>query len=630
MSGLAGPAVVVDTSKSPFARLRPVLLTAVTLSDPFWAPRLRLTREIVLPTQYRLLEETGRLDNFRRAAGRKDLPFQGRCYNDSDVYKWLEGAAWSLATAPDPGLAAMADAVIDAISAAQQPDGYLNTYFARERADERWTNLRDMHELYCAGHLIQAAVAHYRASGSDRLLGIARRLAGHIDTVFGPEAQGKRPGTPGHPEIELALVELARVCGEVRYLQMAQFFLDARGHGLIGGSPYHQDQRPFREMVRMTGHAVRALYLNAGATDLYAETGEAALRLALERLWENMVTRQTYVHGGVGSRHEGECFGQDYELPNARAYAETCAAIASVMWSSRMLALEGQARYADVLETALYNGVLCGLSLDGRSYFYVNPLAADGEHCRQPWFSCACCPPNIARLLASLPGYFFNLSEEGLWVHLYAQGTARIVLPAGHTVTLHQSTHYPWNGDIELEVEGMGRFTLFLRVPGWAAGATVEVNGRPWEGAVLPGTYAAVEREWASGDVVRLHLPMPVRRMVSHPYVEENAGRVALMRGPLLYCVEGVDHEGLDLRDLVLPDTAEVASTFMPDLLGGVVTLQARAEVDPPATGWGERLYRRGPLPASGTGRPCTVTAIPYFAWANRGAGSMRVWQRSR
>jgi DUF1680 family protein len=621
-------AVIVDTSRSPHARLKPVPLTAVTLTDDFWAPRLRLNRQVTLPSQYRLLEETGRIDNFRRAAGKKELPFQGRYFNDSDVYKWLEAVAWTLATRPDPELQQLADTAITAIADAQEPNGYLDTYFALERAAERWTNLRDMHELYCAGHLIQAAVAHHRATGNERLLQIALRLADHICDTFGPPAEGKRPGVPGHEEIEMALVELARATGVSQYRSQAAFFLDMRGRSLISGAAYHQDHQPFRDLSRMAGHAVRALYLNAGATDLYAEMGEPSLRAALDRLWHNMTARQMYVSGGVGPRHAGESFGDDYELPNARAYAETCAAIASVMWNWRMLALDGQAGYADVLERTLYNAVLPGLSLDGKAYFYENPLADDGRHRRQPWFDCACCPPNVARLLASLPGYFYSLSEEGVWVHLYAQGTLDLPQHAG--LHLVQHTRYPWDGEITFQVEGAGHFSLFLRVPAWCEhGASLQVNGQPFPDPLVPGTYVQIRRAWQRGDSVTLHLPMPVRAVACHPYVAENAGRVALLRGPLLYCLEGDDNPGFDLRDGRLPAPASFSAEYLPALLGGVVALRGPAQVVPLEEAWGDRLYRTvSPAPESAPGQSVELTATPYYAWANRAPGPMQVWLR--
>jgi DUF1680 family protein len=636
--------VVVDTSKSRYSRLRPLPLSDVRLLDDLLEPRRRVNHETTLPSQYDLLEQTGRLDNFRRAAGKIDVPFSGVYFNDSDVYKWLEAAAWTLASDPDPELERMVNVAIGEIEHAQQPDGYLNTYFALGRESERWTDLTNKHEMYCAGHLIQAAVAHHRATGSERLLHVARRFADHICDTFGPEEEGKRLGTDGHEEIEMALVELYRDTGDRTYLDQATFFLDVRGHGLLGGRTYHgthglpggreyyQDHEPLRDMHEMVGHAVRAVYLNSGAADLYAETGDPTLLEALERLWHNMTTRKMYVSGGIGSRYEDEAFGEDYELPNARAYAETCAAIGSVMWNWRMLAIDGDARYADLLEHTLYNAALPGLSLDGQSYFYQNPLSDSGAHRRSSWFGVACCPPNVARLLGSLPGYFYGVSDDGVWVHLYAEGRAEVHLSDDRTVGLRQRTQYPWGGDVTIAVDDEGDFSLRLRIPAWCEeGAAISINGEPLDVSVSPGSYAEIRRTWRPGDRVRLALPLPIRYEESHPYVAENAGRVALMRGPLLYCVEQVDNPGLDLRDIVLPDDASFSVQSRPDLLGGVAVLETLAEIVPPDEVWSERLYRRT--------RPCTaepqdttakVTAIPYYAWANRDPGPMRVWLRSQ
>src|SRR5262245_40995886 len=433
--------VVVDTSRSANAKIRPVPVDAVTIEDAFWAPRRRQNREATLPSQHRQLWETGRFDNLLRVAGKFDGPFTGRYFNDTDVYKWLEAASWSLAAEPDPELEKQVDEAIAVVAEAQRPDGYLNSYFALERADERWTDA-DLHELYCAGHLFQAAVAHHRATGSTALLDVAIRFADYLDATFGPEEQGKRVWTDGHPEVEMGLVELARDTGEQRYVRLWQFFVDVRGHGLLGdaydrfGRKYHQDHQPFRELDEIVGHAVRAVYLNAGVADIYAETGEPALGEALHRLWANMTERKMYVSGGIGSRYEGEAFGEDYELPNRLAYTETCAAIGSAMWSWRMLLIEGQARYADLVELQLYNAMLSGVSLDGETYFYQNPLSDEGNHRRAPWFRTACCPPNVARTLASLPGYVYGVSDDTIWVHLYAEGTGRIVLQDGRTVEL--------------------------------------------------------------------------------------------------------------------------------------------------------------------------------------------------
>jgi DUF1680 family protein len=619
--------VVVDTFHSPYARLRPVPLPDVTLNVSVWAPRLRTNRVVTLPAQHRLLEETGRLTNFRRAAGKVRDAYHGYFFNDSDVYKWIEAVAWTAASGPAPELTRLAEPVIAEIEAAQQPDGYLDTYFMFDKAAERWSNLRDMHELYCAGHLIQAAIAHHRATGHERLLAVARRTANLICATFGPESAGKRPGACGHPEIELALVELARETSDEKYLLQAQYFIDARGYGLVGRRDYHQDHQPLRERGRMAGHAVRALYLNAGAADVAAEKEEPELRLALERMWEHMVARQLYLTGSAGSRHQGESFGADYELPNARAYAETCAAIAVVMWAWRMLALSGDARYTDVMEAALYNGFLSGVSLDGQAYFYVNPLASDGSHRRQSWYECACCPPNVARTLASLPAYLYSTDAASVWVHLYAAGDARMLLADGRSVRLHQRTRYPWDGDVELEIDAEREFALFLRIPGWCeAGASLMVNGHPFNSALTPGSYAGIQREWHTGDTVQLHLPMPVRRVMSHPRVAENHGRVALMRGPLLYCLEGVDHPATDLRDIVLPVRSQLTPAFQPDLLGGVVTLTGTAVAVPPHASWQGRLYRTEPVADVAPPRPLSMTAIPYYAWANREPGAMQVW----
>ena len=632
-------AVVVDTTNSPHAMLQPVPITAVTLTDNFWRRRRETTRTVTLRTQYRHLEDTGRIDNFRRAAGKLDVPFQGIYFNDSDVYKWLEAAAWALAGIDDAELAGYVETTITAIEEAQGADGYLNTYFVYERESERWTNLRDLHELYCAGHLFQAAVAHYRATGTTRLLHVACRFADLICEVFGTGDHQKR-GTPGHPEIEMGLVELARATGEQRYLAQAAFFLDTRGHGVIGGSAYHQDHTPFREADRLTGHAVRALYLSAGATDILAETGEGDLRNALERLWQRMVTRQVYITGGLGARHQGEAVGADYELPNARAYAETCAGIANAMWAWRMLQLDGDPIYAEMMERALYNAALPGISLDGTAYFYVNPLASDGRSDpggtvvqRQPWFGCACCPPNIARTLAQMPGYLYGVSDDTLWLHTYAANEAEIALPGGQVVKVIQRTLYPWSGQITLEVLTPGDYAIAVRIPAWCAAGdnlsppTVSVNGTTCPGDVMPGSYVHVSRTWAVGDALCIQLPMPIHRTEAHPWTLENTGRIALMRGPLLYCLEATDHPDVDLRDIVLPSGAQLTSTFRKDLLGGVQIVEGEGFIAPTEPAWQDTLYR----PAENVPPafdPLRLTAVPYFVWGNRAPGAMQIWLR--
>ena len=625
---------VVDMARSPQARLRPVPLSSVTLEDAFWAPRMTLNRERTLPSQFQQCEDTGRLDNFRRASGKKDIPFEGIFFNDSDVYKWLEAASYSLGTHPDDdNLRRMVDQAITEVADAQDTNGYLNTYFSVDRVSERWTNLRDMHELYCAGHLFQAAVAHHRATGETRLLDVATRFADHICDTFGPEG---REGTCGHEEIEMALVELYRTTGNKRYLEQAQRFIDLRGHGLLGkvdghfGNNYCQDHLPFRDLRDVTGHAVRMMYLDCGAADVYAETGKRALKDALDAQWHNMTTRRMYVTGGLGSRYEGEAFGKDYELPSDRAYTETCAAIGSFMWNWRLLNSTGEARYADLMELTLYNAVLAGLSLDGAHYFYQNPLADDGTHRRQAWFGCACCPPNVARLLASLPGYFYSVSDSAAWVHFYASGSASLPLPGGEVVRLTQTTNYPWDGDIEITIEDAPESfdLLCLRIPEWANGAAITVNGAVVDVETRPGSYAEIVRQWQAGDVIRLLLPMPVQRLTCHPAVADVFGRVALQRGPLVYCIEQADHnnpdEGAagDVRALRLPQDASLNPRFVPNLLGGVTVVNALVFSSDELN---DALYSR--IPSSHeSDRVVALTAIPYYAWANREPGPMRVW----
>jgi DUF1680 family protein len=432
----------------------------------------------------------------------------------------------------------------------------------------------------------------------------------------------------------MALVELARETGDQRYLQEAQFFIDQRGlhpgtivlSAITLGADWLLDHAPVREQHEVVGHAVCALYLYAGMTDVYAETGEQALESALETLWHNLEEQKVYITGGVGARYEGEMFGVDYELPNMRAYAETCAAIANVLWNWRLLLVKGEARFTDALETALYNGVISGVSLDGKAYFYQNPLADDGHHRRQLWFEVACCPPNLARLLASLPGYFYSTSDEGLWVHLYATNTATAVLASGQSVIVQQHTDYPWDSEIHLDMQlsESTSFSLFVRIPVWAAGATIQINGESLTRPIVPGSYVEIQRRWNSGDVVHLSFPMPIRLIVSNPRVTDNYNRVALMRGPLVYCVEQTDHPNVDIWNLVLPARTNWEVIHKPDLLGGIVVAQAEALVASDNT-WSGELYR----PYDGSRpeyKPVQLTAIPYYAWANREPGAMQVW----
>ncbi|MCW3096017.1 MAG: putative arabinosidase [Chthonomonadaceae bacterium] len=619
-------AFVVDTTLSPEAIWKPVAIDDVRLTDAFWEPRIRRNREWTIPSQLKQCEETGRIDNFRRASGKKDMPFQGIFFNDSDVYKWAEAAANSLAAYPDPELDAQLDAVIQEIADAQQPGGYLNTYFMFERENERFTNLKDMHEIYCAGHLFQAAVAHYRATGKTSLLDVAKRLADCLDNTFGP---GKRSGACGHEEAEMGLVELYRATGERRYLELADFMVQQRGQkpGLFGNSQYHQDHLPFAEQTEFVGHAVRHLYLACGATDIATEKSDSPYFDALHALWDNLTQRRMYVTGGAGSRWEGEAFGGDYELPNDRAYTETCAAIGSVMWNWRMLLLTGEAKYADLMETTLYNAVLPGLSQDGMHYFYQNPLADRGKHRRQAWFGCACCPPNVARLLAALSGYFYTVDYDRVGVHLYADSSADLTLPGGDAFAFDAETAFPWDGNMTFTVRRAPArpVSLHLRTPWWAESALFAVNGQSEGEWDVDGDYIIIEREWKPGDVVTLELEMTIQRVESHPHVLANRGRVAIQRGPLIYCVEQADHPTADVWDIALPDDAEISAEFLPDLLDGVTVLRTQGVATDPSE-WDGALYAPYLRHSDMETHLVDIVAVPYFAWANREAGPMQVW----
>jgi DUF1680 family protein len=640
--------VVVDAASTRHARIKPVPVTAVDLKGDFWGRRFATNSQRTLPSQWDLLESTGRLNNFRRVSGEYDGPFVGMFFNDTDLYKWLEAASWVVARGPDALLEKRIDEGITLIERAQGDDGYIDSYFSVEREGERWTNLRDLHEMYCAGHLIQAAVAHHRATGQGRLLNVAIRVADLLCERFGPKSEGRIEDIDGHEEIEMALIELARETGHERYLVLARFFIEARGHGLLAGGrfgdAYFQDEVPFEKMETLAGHAVRALYMACGVTDLYLETGEAGLLTRLETLWSRLTAHRMYITGGVGSRHDGEAIGADYELPNAQAYTETCAAIGSMMWCHRLLAATGHARYADLFEWTLYNGMLPGWSLDGQAYYYVNPLEDDGGHRRQAWYYCACCPPNVARTVASLPGYVYGTDADSIYVQLYMESDARIDFN-GQTVALSQRTRYPWDGAIEIAVDAQGEFALKLRIPGWCDGATglnaagersaiiapvgVTVNGEAVDAAPDANGYVALRRAWQHGDTVRLDLPMPTRVWQSHPKVSGNRGRIALSRGPVLYCVERADMPGIDLDELYV-DPRHLETQWREEQLGGVVVLRGAAKRHEVASAWSSSLYRPLDRARHETDRAqcddTTLVAIPYFAWHNRESGPMKVW----
>lgn len=619
----------------------------------FWAERRRVNAQISLAEGPARLEQAGNLANFRAAAALRtgganapsasDTGFSGDFqFQDSDVYKWLEAACWQLADTPAEALAADVEAVVELIAAAQREDGYLHTYY-QLGGGVPWTELGWGHELYCAGHLIQAAVAHHRATGSDRLLDVARRLADHIDSVFGP---GKQVDTVcGHPEVETALVELHRTTDEKRYLDLARYFLERRGHGTLSsgadrghdrdpGPEYWQDHTPIRAADEVTGHAVRQLYLLAGAADLAAETGDTELRTALERLWRDMVTTKTYLTGAVGSRHDWEAFGDAHELPADRAYAETCAAIASIHFSWRMALLTGEARYSDLVERTLFNGFLAGAGLDGRTWLYVNPLhrrarsherPGDQTAHRTPWFRCACCPPNVMRLLAALPHYMATTDDSGLRLHQYATG-----LYGGDGLTVRVTTEYPWDGTVTVTVEHAPSTlprTLSLRLPAWCADHTLTVNGTTVEGEAEAG-WLTVTRAFTPGDTVRLDLAMPARLTAPPARVDAVRGCAAVERGPLVYCLEQTDQpDRLDPDGVAVVPDASLTVRSRPELLGGVNTVSVTGSLLPaedPSADWPYPPYASA---ASGEPRESVeLTAVPYYAWANREAGAMRVW----
>ena len=627
----------VDTTASRFARWRTLPLGAARIADRFWSRRQELNHTASLPNGYRMLEAAGNLHDLALAAGRAIGDYRGPLFMDSDVYKWLEAVAYEQARRPDLELASLAESIVDLIEAAQGSDGYINSYWQVVEPDRRWQDLSHGHELYCAGHLIQAAVADHRATGSTRLLGIARRFADNIDSVFGPT---HHRGTAGHPEIELALVELYRETGEERYLRLAGYFVDQRGRGLLTagrfGAAYYPDHLPVRQSKTIEGHAVRALYLTSGLTDLFLETGDEALMAALQSQWEDMVARKMYVTGGVGSRHQGEAFGEPYELPNERAYCETCAAIASVMWNWRMLLATGESRFVDVLERALYNAVLSGITLDGRCYFYVNPLLSHGVDSllgrktaeRTEWHSCACCPPNVMRLLASLDHYLVTRDETGLQVHLYAASDVSTTFGSNRSVGLRVMTDYPWDGRVRLALtETDGRpWTLRLRLPGWASAPTLAINGERLAGFETRDGYAVLDRAWHVGDTVELDLAVTPRLTEAHPWVDPTRGSVAIERGPIVYCLEQPDQEpSVDVRDVEIDVTGNLVDRWWPEILEGVVAVEAEGQaVDTSsAKSW---LYAPVGTAAELPRRSTRLTAIPYYAWANRGPAAMRVW----
>ena len=629
------------TAKSTTA-LRPAMAGEIT--GGFWADRRRVNREVSIPAGWNRLHEAGNFHNLELAAGRStgsyvnDLPFL-----DSDVYKWLEAVAWALG---DPVLdSSLGDRLRQQLAEterllrdAQQPDGYLDSHFQVRFPGERFVQLQWGHELYCAGHLIQAAVALHRTTGDPGLLEVARRVADLVVDTFGTEA-GKVDGICGHPEIETALVELYRETGAEPYLERARYFVDRRGYGLLGdgrfGRQYWQDHEPVRDAASVEGHAVRQLYLLAGVADVYVETGDASLLEALERLWAEMVASKTYLTGGIGAHHSDEAFGDPYELPNERSYCETCAAISSIMFSWRMLMITGEAKYADLVERTLYNGFLAGLSLDGQRYIYANPLQVreghvargdDHDYERMDWFHCACCPPNVMRTLASLQHYVLLGGDDRVVLHQYMTGRYAAAL-AGREVRMEVTTDYPWDGTVTIRLAEAPatRWELALRVPQWAEQPTLTVNGTAVDTAPGDGWWV-VGRQWNDGDEVVLVLPLAPRFTVADPRLDAARAAVAVEYGPLVYCLEAVDNPGHRLEDVAI-DTA-VATEVVPadGPLQGITSIRIAGRVRPrtDASWWPYRSA--GASTGDEPGQSVPLTVVPYFSWGNRGPGAMRIW----
>lgn len=640
------------------------------VKDSFWNRYISLVRNVVIPYQWEALndriegaEPSHCIENFKIAAGEKEGDFSGRVFQDSDLAKWIEASSYILSLFPDTALEEQVDRVVELIGKAQRPDGYINTYFTLKEPGKRWENERDKHELYCAGHLIEAAVAYYESTGKRKFLDIVSRYADYIDSVFGTE-EYKKHGYPGHQEIELALIRLYHATGNKKYLGLSKYFIDERGKepnffkaeaelrakkygadSLLSepyyplfkdGYEYNQAHVPVRSQTKAVGHAVRAMYMYSAMADLAVETSDKALANACKMLWENVTESQMYITGGIGSDEFKESFSFDYDLPSDRAYAETCASVGLVFWARRMLNIDMDSKYADILERALYNGVISGISLDGRSFFYVNPLEVWPEACRtrhdlahveavrQKWFGCACCPPNIARLLASIGNYIYSMKDNEVYVHLYTSSefTFRV---HGQDIILSQEGNYPWDGNINLSItlESPYEFTIALRIPGWCSGAKLAVNGQLLEpGPILNKGYAEIKRVWQNGDHIKITLPMPVERMQANPNVRADSGKVAIQRGPVVYCIEEADN-GPNLNDICLPKDRKFEAYFDDKLLGGVMVITGEA-IRSNYSNWNGTLYRRAEYDFV----PVIIKAIPYFAWSNREPGEMLVWLR--
>jgi len=606
----------------------------VKIMDSFWIKKIEINQKKTVFDLYKKLKETGRIDAFKLdwKKGKKPIP---HIFWDSDVYKWIEGASYILAKNPDSKLKSLVNKVISLIVKAQQEDGYLNVYFTVVEPQKRWTNLRDCHELYCAGHLFEAAVAHFNATGEQILLNVARRYADYIDSVFGREL-GKKRGYCGHPEIELALIKLYQVTGERRYLYLSKYFVEERGRKpyyfdieakLRKETPkkisysYYQAHMPVRKQTVAVGHAVRAMYLYSAMADLAAEFNDEELLHVCKKLWKSVCERQMYITGGIGSTADGERFTYDFDLPNETAYAETCANIGLVFWNHRLLQIDCENKYADIMERALYNSVISGVSLDGTKYFYVNPLESRGKHHRQEMFDCACCPPNLLRFLASLGQYIYSQNEEDVAIHLYIGSIAKLNIK-NQNVILLQKTNYPWDGEIKIRINTKNsvNFGIRLRIPSWCDKYNIWINKEKVKSVKIKDGYAILMRNWKNNDVITLILSMSIKMIRSNPNIKENIGRVALQRGPIVYCLEEVDNK-VPLYRILLPEKPKLKSIYKKDLLNGVVIIKGDAFILDDSN-WKNKLY----LDEKNKLKPFKFTAIPYYAWDNRKPGEMRVW----
>lgn len=627
---------VENLAKSPHAKLRNIPVRAVTIKDGFWGARREVNVTKSIPTMHDLLEANGRMENFRRLVRKSAAPQRGPVYSDSDVYKWTEAVGFVLPSGDRPDLRASAEKAINEVVAAQEQSGYLNTYYVDDRKSLRMLPQTQTtgHELYNIGHLLQGAIAYYRATGDRKLLDAGIHFVDDfLIPNYGPAP--KQPIVSGHPEIEMGLIELYRITGEKRQLDLAAYILqgDKRIELPESRTIYMFSGTPFTQRTKLEGHAVRAMYACCGATDYYMETGDDSYWKTLNTLWNDMTSTKLYVTGGVGSRSDGEAFGDAYELPNFRAYGESCAAIGNMMWNWRMLAVTGDAKFTDIIERALYNGINSGMSLDGTMYCYRNPLAFDpstGDKIRNPWYETTCCPPNLERTFGSLPGYFYSTSADGIYAHLYDNSTLDWHLENGTGLKITQKTNYPWDGNVDLTVNPSqpAEFVFYLRIPGWADSAEVTVNGKPVAGA-RPGEYLPVRRRWSLGDRVHLQMEMLPQVLEANSRVADDTGRVAVERGPLIYCLEELDQSnGVSLSDVALelgkrPESG-FESEMKSDLLGGVLVLH-HTGVSYDRNSSTSILYPRysGAEPRT---RKVPLTFIPYYAWANREATSMQVW----